>query len=263
VATAGTKRSLTCSPQFGYNSSNMPNSIDMPGTTEENNGNGSSRLAKRRRLHDNTLSVDSLSEHFSLHSPFFNKAGAPINAAHSNSLVSLGMLNDQSRAASRFQSSCRSATSFFAQPCCPILSPVPALPGAAACASSQAPGRPKSPSTSTTLQDVNRVIEEQAAMIESLKKDQTAMQTKMGRLQGENDKLSEDNRILRKAVKIQQERQKQSERELQVAREGRTQSEEHIRRLEQLVLTLRYHLQAQPSQQNDFMHLNHRPPDVY
>jgi hypothetical protein len=63
----GTKRSLTCSPQmFSPTSDIMENVAD-----ESNMSTYSTRVAKRRRFLHHDTSVESLSEHFSSHSPFF------------------------------------------------------------------------------------------------------------------------------------------------------------------------------------------------
>ena len=68
--------------------------------------------------------------------------------------------------------------------------------------------------------------------------------------------------MLRKAVTIQQERQNQAESQLKAAQVYRKEADERVRKLEQMVLSLRYHLQAQqPNLGNDFM--APRPPDVY
>lgn len=73
-----------------------------------------------------------------------------------------------------------------------------------------------------------------------------------------------ENKILKKAVALQQQRQNQALSELESAREYREQAEHKIKMLEQVVNSLRYHLQAQqPHVGNDFMNLNNRPPDVF
>lgn len=98
-------------------------------------------------------------------------------------------------------------------------------------------------------------------MIESLKKDKTELQSSLQTVSADQERLSKENSILRKAVQIQQERQNSAEAELKAAHEYRNSAQEQIRKLEQLVMQLRYHLQAQQAPANDFM--NQRPPDVY
>ena len=61
---------------------------------------------------------------------------------------------------------------------------------------------------------------------------------------------------------IQQDRQHQVNADLEGARAFKDQAEDRIRRLEQMILTLQYQLQAQGNTAgNDFM--GFRPPDVY
>lgn len=70
---------------------------------------------------------------------------------------------------------------------------------------------------------------------------------------------------MKKAVLIQQERQNHASSELNAARQFKVEADDKIKKLEQLVLSLRYHLQAQHhnSPGNDFMRFPPRPPDVY
>lgn len=98
-------------------------------------------------------------------------------------------------------------------------------------------------------------MQQQAAQIDHLK-------TENGSLQTQNQKVEGENRILKRAVTIQQDRQHQVHAELEGARTFKEQAEDRIRRLEQMILTLQYQLQAQGSSAgNDFMAF--RPPDVY
>jgi hypothetical protein len=118
-------------------------------------------------------------------------------------------------------------------------------------------------STSPVHNDLNRTVEEQAVMIESLKKEKEEALSSMALLKSDHERTSKENVVLRKAVTIQQERLNQAESQVKAAQEYRTESEERIKKLEQVILSLRYHLQTQHSVVgNDFM--NHpRPPDVY
>jgi hypothetical protein len=115
--------------------------------------------------------------------------------------------------------------------------------------------------------EIQRVVEEQAATIESLKKDKTLLETSLGKLQTDHDRVIKENHVLRKAFQIQQERQSHAEQELETAKQYKAGAEEQIKKLDQIILSLRYHLQAQQhnnSTNNDFMGLSsHRPPDVY
>jgi len=113
-------------------------------------------------------------------------------------------------------------------------------------------------SNSPAKDELNRVIQEQASLIESLKKDKTGLEDNLKALQTDHQRAVKENGILRKAVNIQQERQTAAETE---AKTVKAQADERIRGLEQTILSLRYHLQQQQPVGNDFM--GQRPPDVY
>mmetsp|Transcript_7291 Transcript_7291/g.12113 ORF Transcript_7291/g.12113 Transcript_7291/m.12113 type:complete len:242 (-) Transcript_7291:141-866(-) len=105
------------------------------------------------------------------------------------------------------------------------------------------------------IQELQQVVQQQAAQIDHLKSENGSLQTL-------NQKVENENRILKRAVAIQQDRQHQVNAELEGARTFKEQAEDRIRRLEQMNLTLQYQLQAQNSTAgNDFM--TFRPPDVY
>jgi len=114
------------------------------------------------------------------------------------------------------------------------------------------------PSPSLELQ---RVVKEQVTLIESLKKDKSSLESSLNSQKTENERIVKENQILRKAVTIQQERQNHAENELKAAHGYRAGAEEQIKKYEQVILSLRYHLQAQQTIGNDFM--SDRPPDVY
>jgi hypothetical protein len=120
----------------------------------------------------------------------------------------------------------------------------------------------QSPSQSAELQ---KVLESQASEIQSLKSEKAGLENSFNALKGEHDKVVHENRTLKKAVLIQQERQNHSVSELDAARRYRAEAEDKIKKLEHLVLSLRYHLQTQNnnSRGNDFMGFPPRPPDVY
>lgn len=106
---------------------------------------------------------------------------------------------------------------------------------------------------------MNRVVQEQATLIASLRKDKLGLETSLGALKTDHERLAKENTILRRAVTIQQERQVKTENELKDVQEQAT---ERIRGLEQAILTLQYHLQTQhPNVGNDFM--APPPPDVF
>lgn len=99
--------------------------------------------------------------------------------------------------------------------------------------------------------------------INSLKSEKVGFENSLATLRTEHDKVLTENKTLKRAVIIQQERQNQALSEINAGQQYKAEAEDRIKKLEQLVLSLRYHLQAQQhnSPSNDFM--GFRPPDVY
>lgn len=113
-------------------------------------------------------------------------------------------------------------------------------------------------------QDLNVVVQEQSQEIASLKHEKTTLETTVHELRVENERVVNENKILKKAVTIQQERQNHAASELQAANNYKAEAEDRMKKLEQMILTLRYHLQAQQSHPgNDFMGFPPRPGDVF
>lgn len=112
-------------------------------------------------------------------------------------------------------------------------------------------------------EDLEQVVESQASEIEYLKNAKANLESSVAGLKTEHEKTLNENRILKRAVTIQQERQIQAANDLEAARQYKVDAEQNIRRLEQMILSLRYHLQAQQPQNggNDFM--GFPPPDVF
>ena len=108
------------------------------------------------------------------------------------------------------------------------------------------------------------MVQNQAAMIESLKKDKKAVEDSFESLKTDHERLSKENHVLRRAVQIQQDRQNQTDAELKNAHKYKVDSEERIKKLEHMIMSLRYHLQAQQAPVgSDFLNNSHRPPDVF
>jgi hypothetical protein len=124
--------------------------------------------------------------------------------------------------------------------------------------------RQRAEAPSPIQKDLARIVEEQASLIESFKKEKTGMESSLTLLKVDHERVIKENQLLRKAVHIQQERQVQAEQELKAAHAYRGTAEETMKKLEQVIVSLRYHLQAteQASLGNDFSR-HHRPPDVY
>mmetsp|Transcript_36650 Transcript_36650/g.62401 ORF Transcript_36650/g.62401 Transcript_36650/m.62401 type:complete len:225 (+) Transcript_36650:152-826(+) len=113
------------------------------------------------------------------------------------------------------------------------------------------------------LQELQHMVQQQAAEIERLKSEKESAQASATQLSSQHAKVEGENKILKRAVAIQQERQNHMNAELEGARQFKAQAEDRIRRLEQMNLTLQYQLQANSATGNDFMAFNPRPPDVY
>lgn len=113
--------------------------------------------------------------------------------------------------------------------------------------------------------NLDRLVQQQASEIDTLKAAKVNLEVTLEGLKNEHEKTINENRILKRAVTIQQERQTQASNELEAARQFKVDAETSIRRLEQMILQLRYHLQTQQSHPgNDFMGFHqHPPPDVY
>lgn len=121
-----------------------------------------------------------------------------------------------------------------------------------------------STSASTNAIFLQRVIEKQNAEVQNLREEKASMESTIRNMTENQEKLQHENKILKKAVTVQQQRQNHALTELEAARQYKEQAENKMRMLEQVISSLRYHLQAQqPHVGNDFIGLNPRPPDVF
>ncbi|VEU37984.1 unnamed protein product [Pseudo-nitzschia multistriata] len=132
--------------------------------------------------------------------------------------------------------------------------------------SSQGPYSKRCRTESQSTQQINQlqnVVNTQGAEIESLKSEKAGLQESIDTLKTEHNRVVNENKTLKRAVVIQQERQNQALSEINAGRQFKVEAEDRIKKLEQLVISLRYHLQAQQHNTpgNDFM--GYRPPDVY
>lgn len=112
------------------------------------------------------------------------------------------------------------------------------------------------------LKELQQMVEQQAAEIQRLKTDKDAVEASATQLSSQHAKAEHENKILKRGVAIQQQRQNQMTSELEGARQFKLQAEDRIRKLEQMNLSLQYQFQARSSTGNDFMGFN-RPPDVF
>jgi chromosome segregation ATPase len=106
------------------------------------------------------------------------------------------------------------------------------------------------------LEEDNRTQE-----IQSLKAENSKLSDNLTQLQSEHDKVSHENRLLKKLVTHQHERQQHLQNELEKANKYKLETEERMRKMEQMILQLRYHLSTAGSKP-DFIN-QYRPPDVY
>lgn len=109
------------------------------------------------------------------------------------------------------------------------------------------------------------MVNQQSIEIQRLKSEKETIQSTAQQLSTQNAKAEHENKILKRAVTIQQERGNQMNVELENARQYKVNAEECIRRLEQHNRSLQYQLQANTVGGSDFMGSNFppRPPDVY
>ena len=118
--------------------------------------------------------------------------------------------------------------------------------------------------TKTRRADLHEELQKRSAVIDSLKKEKKTVEESLVSLKSDYERVSKENHVLRRAVQIQQDRQNQTESELKNAHKYKIDSEERIKKLEHMIMSLRYHLQAQQAPvANDFINNSHRPPDVF
>jgi len=114
------------------------------------------------------------------------------------------------------------------------------------------------------LTELRRLVDHQAAEIERLKSTNKSNEDTLVKAKAENEKVVNENRILKRGVAIQQERLNQAANELEAARRYKVEADGRISRLEQMNLTLQFRLQAQnPTIGSDFMRFSPQPPDVF
>lgn len=241
AGSTGSKRPLACSPQL----LNTPNHAKFAGDNMEME-DSLSRSAKRRRYHADT-SVDSLSNAFSAHSTFFggSAAGTCICRRRRTSCHTALDFIDRARRRPTTRSR-RTATSFINHSRFVLLT---------------ANALKRNRTASPLLKESSAVEQQQVALIDALKKDKSSLESTLAEVRSDNERLTKENHVLRKAVHIQQDRQNNAEAQLKAAEQYKTETDERMRKMEQMILSLRYHLQAQQPSGNDFMGL--RPPDVF
>lgn len=110
---------------------------------------------------------------------------------------------------------------------------------------------------------VDAQFAQQAAEIASLKQENSKLQGTIVQLKMGHDKALHENKLLKRLVTHQHEKQHQSNLELEEARNYKTETQDRITKMESMIVQLRYHLQAQQTPMTNYMGGFHRPPDVY
>lgn len=112
--------------------------------------------------------------------------------------------------------------------------------------------------------ELQKLVEHQAAAIDRLKSEKENVETALSDTKDALEKTNSENKILKRAVAIQQERQNQTAAELAAAYKYRVEAEERIKKLEHLNISLQYRVQSMSAHLSfdDFMGFTPRPPDV-
>lgn len=106
-------------------------------------------------------------------------------------------------------------------------------------------------------------MDTQAQEIQSLKSENGKLNGTIVQMKGEHDKVLHESRLLKRLVTHQHERQTQAQGELEAARKYKTEAEDRMSKMEQMILQLRYHLQAQSSGPSDSFMGGHTGRNVY
>jgi len=231
-ANAGSKRRFACSP--------LHDSVQMDAVSSMEDSNMDDSICygpnyKRRRFGSSPAENEVGGANFVPPSNLgnMNQAFTPISTPYDNSFLSSAHLSMQSSSIKRQRTH----------------EPPVAQPGL----------NPNNPNS------YQQIIEKQEADILRLSHEKKEIENSNKEIKATNEKIQHENKILKRAVTIQQERQSQAASELEASQKYKHEAEERIRRLEQIIITLRYHLQtSQPCAGNDFMgSMNPRPPDVF
>ena len=88
------------------------------------------------------------------------------------------------------------------------------------------------------------------------------MQSTILHLKMVHDKALHENKLLKRLVTHQHEKQQQANLEIEEFRSYKAETQDRMNKMESMIVQLRYHLQAQ---QTPMTHMGgfHRPPDVY
>jgi hypothetical protein len=246
VPTAGgSKRSLTCSPQL-VDPSGLLNTSDMSIADDT-----LSRAPKRCRFQTDATMED-LSQSFSSHSIFFRNTLSQTLSSSKNNLLPSNTCTGKSIELPKRSKEKTLLNISGRLTSLPLSYP---LPGSAL-------KRNRFDVPSPATEELKKALAEHISTIESLRNEKSELQSSLQSVKTDHERVVKENNILRRAVTIQQERHNNTENDLKVARKQNIDAQERIRGLEQVIISLRYHLQAQQNHcETDFLH--HRSPDVF
>lgn len=128
----------------------------------------------------------------------------------------------------------------------------------------ESPAWSQSVAKARIVTELQKVVEHQAAAIDRLKSEKENVATALSDTKDALEKVNNENKILKRAVAIQQERQNQTAAELTAAYKYRVEAEERMKKLEHLNISLQYRVQSMNAHLSfdDFMGFPPRPPDV-
>jgi len=105
-------------------------------------------------------------------------------------------------------------------------------------------------------------LAERESQTNNLHSENVSLKQQLQQFQNELMKLQEENKILKKAVHLQNSKSKELEKSFNCQQQSLSQAAEHIKRLEQTNYALRVHLEANSTPQS-FSSFEQRPPDVF
>ena len=88
--------------------------------------------------------------------------------------------------------------------------------------------------------EMRKMIDEQNKLVTKLKTENELKEQSLSQLNTAHEKVVGENRILKKAVSIQQERQNQAAQQVHILHREKEEASDRIRRLEQMNLQLRF-----------------------
>uniref|UniRef100_A0A6V1NE11 Uncharacterized protein n=1 Tax=Heterosigma akashiwo TaxID=2829 RepID=A0A6V1NE11_HETAK len=107
---------------------------------------------------------------------------------------------------------------------------------------------------------LSKELEAKEASLSQFKIENASLQNQLAQFQHELQRIQEENKILKKAVNLQNSKAKESEQTIKMQEATLVQAVDHIKKLEQTNYALRIHLENSKSTPLTF---DQRPPDVF